>query len=290
MHQKQCKKLQQVFVSPPAGWRDRADGAGDGAGGGAAAAAGGVSGVGREDEDDENLCPICLDKGDDTWVDDSPSITCAVCGQLYCGACNAGGLHNKSPNCPTCRAPFIVSYEEQFKRCWKLVHDRAPGRHTKHAQGILGMCYFRGLGVKQDGAEGFKWCKRAADNGHSGAMLGTGLCYKDSKGVAQDFAKAVQYLQRGIEHTPPGSTTNTAAMEVLSELQQRNVIPTPPPGTRVTVVLLVSAAAALKYNNRHGIVVVLPEGQLAVKVGRAAELLAGEAKPISFKLMNLRID
>ena len=43
-------------------------------------------------------------------------------------------------------------------------------------------------------------------------------------------------------------------------------------------------------NSRQGIVVVLPEGQLAVKVGRAAVLIEGEAKPISFKLMNLRIE
>ena len=82
---------------------------------------------------------------------------------------------------------------------------------------------------------------------------------------------------------------NTAAMKMLSEVQERNLIPTPPPGTRVTVVLLASAAAALKYNSREGIVVLLPEGQPAVKVGRAAVLLEDEAKPISFKLLNLRI-
>ena len=79
-------------------------------------------------------------------------------------------------------------------------------------------------------------------------------------------------------------------MKDLAELQECNAIPTSPPGTRVTVILLASAAAALKYNGRQGIVVVLPEGQLAVKVGRAAVLIEGEAKPISFKLMNLRIE
>ena len=78
-------------------------------------------------------------------------------------------------------------------------------------------------------------------------------------------------------------------MKMLSDLQERNLIPTPPPGTRVTVVLLLSAAATLKYTNRQGIVVLLPEGQPAVKVGRAAVLFEGEATPISFKLMNLRV-
>ena len=75
----------------------------------------------------------------------------------------------------------------------------------------------------------------------------------------------------------------------LSDVQDLNAIPTPPPGTRVTVILLASAAAALKYNTRKGTVVALPEGQPAVKVGRAAVLMEGETKLISFKLMNLQI-
>ena len=80
-----------------------------------------------------------------------------------------------------------------------------------------------------------------------------------------------------------------ASINTLAEMQQDNDIPTPPPGTHVTVTLLASAAAAAKYNNKKGVVVALPEGEPAVKVGRAAVLLEGEAKPISFKLMNLRI-
>ena len=295
VHREQCKKLQQVFFPPPAGWRERADGGGgerDGGDGGAAAAAGGGEGSGvGDDGEDDNLCPICLDNKDDAWADGaSPLCMCNACGQLYCGACSADGLFSKSPNCPTCRAPFGVSDEENFKRCWKLVHDRSPGRHTKYAQSYLGGCYFNGDGVKQDDAEAFKWFKRAADNGNGAAMGLTGIFYRSGTGVAQDFAKAVPYLQRGAEQTPPGSEMNTLAMEQLSEVQERNAIPPPPPGTRVTVVLLASAAAALKYNSRKGIVVLLPEEQPAVKVGRAAVLLEGEAKPISFKLMNLRID
>ena len=43
-----------------------------------------------------------------------------------------------------------------------------------------------------------------------------------------------------------GSELNTLAMGMLSELQKCNAIPIPPPGTRVTVVLLASTATALK--------------------------------------------
>ena len=49
VHREQCEKLQQVFVPPPAGWREAkeaAERAGGGGGGGAAAAAGGGVGGG----------------------------------------------------------------------------------------------------------------------------------------------------------------------------------------------------------------------------------------------------
>ena len=70
-------------------------------------------------------------------------------------------------------------------------------------------------------------------------------------------------------------------------MQQKTLIPTPPPGTAVTAILLTSAAGS-KHNNKPGIVVAPPEGT-AVKPGRVAVLLEGAATPISFKLMNLRL-
>ena len=91
-------------------------------------------------------------------------------------------------------------------------------------------------------------------------------CAFPPQSIRHTLTKAVPYLQRGAEQTPAGSAINTLAMKQLSELQERNAIPTPPPGARVTVILLASAAAALKYNGRHGIVVVLPEGQPASKL------------------------
>lgn len=63
------------------------------------------------------------------------------------------------------------------------------------------------------------------------------------------------------------------------------MLPTPPEGTMVVTTLLISA----KYNNRTGRVVAAPREGVAIKPGRAAVLLDGEAKPISFKAMNLRI-
>ena len=77
------------------------------------------------------------------------------------------------------------------------------------------------------------------------------------------------------------------ALTALDTLQQHNFIPTPPPGTTITTILLTSANAA-KYNDRTGRVVSPTDGA-AIKPGRAAVLLDGEAAPISFKLKNLQI-
>ena len=321
-HRGQCGKLQQVFVPPPAGWGEAAAAAGGGGGGGAAAAAAAAGGEGSGtfvDDDGENLCPICLDNEDDAYMDGNRRGLCTACGQSYCGACNAGGLANKSPNCPTCRAPLIVSDEENFKRLWKLVHDRSPGRHTPGAQFNLGAMYSDGQGVKQDKKEAikwytlaaendnayaqfnlsimyrdgegvkqdyneaFKWCRLATESGHAEAMALIAGMYMLGKGVAQDYSKGMHYLQRAAEKGHADS------IQALAKSQQDNTIAIPPPGAHVTMILLTSAAAATKYNNKRGVVVALPEGEPALKVGRAAVLLEGEAKPISFKAMNLKV-
>ena len=358
VHREQCEKLQQVFVPPPAGWREAKEAAergGGGGGGAAAAASGGWVGGAAADGDDEfaHVCPVCLDSEDDAYVDGHVFGQCSACGQMYCGACNAGGLADRSPNCPTCRAPLVVSHEEQFKRLWKLVHDRSPGRHTPPAQcnlgsmygtgkgvkqdhkqavewyrkaaaqgdaiaqfnlgsmynngqGVkqdykqavewsrkaaeqghadaqnnLGTMYEKGQGVKQDSKEAVEWYRRAAEQGEAMAQYNLGNKYRKGQGVPQDFATALKWLQmaaeKGIEH----------AFNAIDEIQQKNLVPTPPPGTAVTAILLTSAAGS-KHNNKPGIVMTPPDGTV-VKPGRVAVLLEGAATPISFKLMNLRL-
>ena len=113
------------------------------------------------------------------------------------------------------------------------------------------------------------------------AQHNLGLMYAKGIGVEQDFAEALKWLQLAASQGFKGALTN------LDVLQQGKVIPTPPPGTAVTTILLTSANAA-KYNSMTGKVVEPTEGA-AIKHGRAAVLLDGEAAPISFKLMNLQI-
>ena len=279
-------KLQQVFVPPPPGWRGStgAEASGGGGGGSSAAAAGGGGAppVVIDDKDElDNPCPICLDNEDDATVDGKHAGMCSACGQSYCGACKAGGLADRSPNCPTCRAPIIVSEEKEFKRWWKLVHDRSPGRHTPVAQNNLGYMYAKGKGVEQDHDEAAKWFRKSAEAGHAKGQCSLGIMYYDGKGVEQDWSKAVRWFQLA------GAQGFKVALTVLDAMQQDNLIPTPLLGTAVTTILLTSAKAA-KYNNRTGRAVAPTEGAV-ITPGRAAVLLDGEAAPISFKLKNLQL-
>lgn len=111
------------------------------------------------------------------------------------------------------------------------------------------------------------------------AQNNLGAMYANGNGVEQDFAEAVKWAQLAAVQG------NELAHKFLADMQQRNFIQTPPPGTTVTAILLTSAKAA-KYNNKTGRVVKLIEGS-AIKPGRAAVLFDGEGNPISFKLMNL---
>ena len=338
VHKKQCKKLQQVFVPPPAGWREAAGAEGAGAGAGAAAAAAGGA---SDDDEIAHPCPVCLDNEDDAHVHDQAPGHCSACGQMYCGPCKAGGLVDRSPSCPTCRAPLIVSDEEDFKRLWKLVHDRSPGRHAPMAQYYLGIHYYAGIGVGQDYKEAVKWyrlsaehgfaeaqcnlcnmyetgkgvkrdfkkaatwCKKAATQGNAAAQYNLGLMYDhgdgveqdykaavgwyrkaaaqgnamaqcnlgasffDGLGVAEDVKKGLKWLQLSAEQNNPQAVGN------LDKMLLQNRVPTPPPGTAVTAILLTSAAGR-KHNNTPGIVVTPADGAV-VRPGRVAVLLDEEA-------------
>eukprot|EP00729_Bicosta_minor_P032555 gene32555-biopygen9518 len=356
----------------------------------AAAGGGGAPTVVIDEEDEiENPCPVCLDTEDDAAVDGRSAGMCSACGQSYCGVCNMGGLANRSPNCPTCRAPLIVSDEKNFTRGWKLVHDRSPGRHTPavqcslgatysigkgveqdhveavkwfrkaseagfakaqfnlgimygkgegveqdhvmaakwyrksaeagnaHAQCMLGNMYDNGNGVEQDHVEAAKWYRKAAAAGDAHAQYNLGVMYCKGEGVEQDHVEAAKWFRKAAEAGDAAAQHNLGAMygngqgveqdnsnsvkwfqlaaaqgfkdalTALDHMQQHHVIPTPPLGTAVTTILLTSANAA-KYNNRTGRVVA-PTEVAAIKAGRAAVLLDGEAAPISFKLNNLQL-
>ena len=153
-------------------------------------------------------------------------------------------------------------------------------RGFKNGQYTLGILYRYGVGIEKDHGEAVKWLRRAADQGHAKAQYTLGVANLDGNGAEQDFTQALKWLQLAATQADSDALTKVNAM------QQRNLIPALPPGTAVTTILLTSAKAAT-YDDRRGRVVEPTEG-VGIKPDRAAVLLDGEVKPISFKLMNLR--
>ena len=126
---------------------------GGGDGGDSVAAAAAEGGAAESDEI-ENPRPVCLDNEDDADVDGNRSDICSA-DNFYFGACEAGGLVDRSPNCPTCRAPFVLDAER-----FKLVHDTLLGRHAPAAQNNLGGMpgmHTESVGVEQNYVEAAKW-------------------------------------------------------------------------------------------------------------------------------------
>jgi len=54
----------------------------------------------------------------------------------------------------------------------------------------LGFCYFHGQGVPQDYAEAFRWYRKAADQGDSGAQSFLSVRYFKGQGVPRNYAEA----------------------------------------------------------------------------------------------------
>ena len=165
---------------------DRADGAAGGGGGGVVA----VDDVAEP----ENPCPLCLANEDNSGKYGS----CHACGQMFCGDCDASAALVRGL-CPTCRAPFDVSDEEDFTRLWSLTHDRSPGRHTAEAQCNLGTMYEHGTGVVQDHVAAVRWYRKAAEQGLARAHFNLGAAHGLGTGVTQDDVEAVRWYRKAAE-------------------------------------------------------------------------------------------
>ena len=118
--------------------------------------------------------------------------------------------------------------------------------------------------------------RKAAEAGFALA-LNLSIMYATGESVEQNTNEAVNWLQLAAEQV------RTLALKGLADMQQHNVIPTPPPGTAVTTILLTSAKA-IKDNSMAGKVAIAREAA-SIKLVRAAVLLDGEGAPIALKLM-----
>ena len=84
------------------------------------------------------------------------------------------------------------------------------------------------------------WSDLLPRMGCANVQFNLGVTYENGQGVKQDTIEAAKWYQLAAEQGHAG------ALKYLADLQQRNRIPAPPPGTAVTTILLTSAAGS-KY-------------------------------------------
>ena len=177
--------------------------------------------VTNECKEFEHRCPICLSNEDDACVNGSQHGMCTACGQMFCSACNGAvkaqaivvdgkvkmgaaswtkdALHLQCKNCPMCRAEIFPSFEQQFKRCLKLVNDRSPGRYSSSAFFQIGLMYKDGHGVAQSDTEAAKWLTLAAERGYMFAQHTIGAMAWKGVGMIKSVSKAVEWLKMAAE-------------------------------------------------------------------------------------------
>lgn len=85
------------------------------------------------------------------------------------------------------------NYDEAMK-WYRLFEEHEGGRTVER---IIGLCYLKGHGVKQDAAQGAEWLEKAAKKNDIHAIYHLGECYYNGIGVEQDYKKAVKLLKDG---------------------------------------------------------------------------------------------
>ncbi len=104
----------------------------------------------------------------------------------------------------------------QYAEALALLEPMAE-RGNPGAQNGLAVMYARGLGVRQDLGEAFKWHKKAALQGYALAQFFLGLMYADGQGVAQDAAQGAGWLRAAAQQGLPVAQFSLAAMYARGE-------------------------------------------------------------------------
>jgi hypothetical protein len=63
----------------------------------------------------------------------------------------------------------------------------------------LGVRYFKGIGVPQNGVEALKWWRKAAEQNYAEAQVDLGICYAEGKGAPKDELEAVKWFRKAAE-------------------------------------------------------------------------------------------
>ena len=78
-------------------------------------------------------------------------------------------------------------------------YRKAAEQGDADAQYYLGLCYYRGEGIKQNYEDAVKWYRKAADQGNANAQYRLGYCYEHGEGVPLDYEEAVKWYRKAAE-------------------------------------------------------------------------------------------
>ncbi|MEE1673622.1 tetratricopeptide repeat protein [Agarivorans aestuarii] len=91
-----------------------------------------------------------------------------------------------------------ITYEYAYKNHQEALYWylKAAEQGLSGAQFLLGVKYYRGMGVLQNYQEALHWYQKAATQGHADAQSHLGLMYSKGEGVLQSQKEAVKWLRR----------------------------------------------------------------------------------------------
>ncbi|MCQ2288423.1 MAG: sel1 repeat family protein [Muribaculaceae bacterium] len=119
---------------------------------------------------------------------------CAMCPTTTFASTQGQLKFERSTTSKTAQVPQKDVNTEAYKQ-----YGRAAEKGSTKAQYQLGLCYYKGRGVRQDYYEAAKWFRIAANQGHIKAQCNLGLCYKNGQGVTQNAYEAVKWYRKAAE-------------------------------------------------------------------------------------------
>lgn len=164
-----------------------------------------------------------------TSVSDLYVVDCLLPGQVR----QLGGRTYISPRRPTrttagdcrIRGGEYVAYDRANTSSALNVWMSAAKEGDADAQNYVGEIYMGALGDESDYAQAAFWFQKAADQGHSSALLSLGSLYEQGLGVSKDTLKALNLyrLSQGIEEDDLmyQSAVNSEIRAIREELQKQ---------------------------------------------------------------------
>ena len=159
----------------------------------------------KRSEDDE--CPICSRL---LPLQDDETLLRTCCMKIICISCHdRAGM---TDDCPFCRAPRPVSYEDEFPTIQKRVNIGDPVAICH-----LGDCYMKGINrYERDMPKAVELVERAAALGSREAHSQLGILFDedtDDWGIDKDMARAVEHYEIAAKQGHAFSRFNLGAIE-----------------------------------------------------------------------------